>query len=287
MSSTTAPGIRDKVKALKEMVDEYTRDHVALAFSGGVDSSLLLKMCCDAAAVWGNKVYAITAQTWLHPSGDPEIAERVCREMGAESILLKIDELEEAGIMDNPVDRCYLCKHHLFSRILEVASELNIPHVLEGTNEDDLHVYRPGIRALDELGIISPLARCGITKKEVRILASEYGISVADRPSTPCMATRFPYGTRLDKAMLRRVEVGEKWLTGKGFYNVRLRVHGDILRIEVDDSDLEKALAMRKEIIARMQELGYGYITLDLMGFRSGSMDRKITEEFRPGKIQS
>ena len=274
-------GLGDKVKALKEMVDDYARNNVALAFSGGVDSSLLLKMCCDAAALRGNKVYGITAQTWLHPSGDPEIAGRVCREMGAESIILEVDELEGAGIMDNPVDRCYLCKKHLFSRILEVAEDLNIPHVLEGTNEDDLHVYRPGIRALGELGIISPLARCGITKKEVRILASEYGISVADRPSTPCMATRFPYGTRLDREMLRGVEAGEKWLTGKGFYNVRLRVHGDILRIEVDDKDLEKALKMRKEIIARMQELGYGYITLDLMGFQSGSMDRKVTEEFQ------
>ena len=273
MLTLSDSGLREKAEALKDLISQYTEDHVALAFSGGVDSSLLLKICCDTASARGHKVYAITARTWLHPSGDPEIARKVCRETGAESVILEVDELEGAGIMDNHVERCYLCKRHLFSRILETAGDLGASHVLDGTNEDDLHVYRPGIKALKELGIISPLARCGITKKEVRLLASEYGISVADRPSSPCMATRFPYGTRLDRDMLRRVESGEKWFAGKGFYNIRLRVHGDILRIEVDEGDMEKALAMRKEIIAGMQELGYVYITLDLMGFRSGSMD--------------
>lgn len=262
-----------KKENLKKMLCEYAREDMVLAFSGGVDSSILLKMCCEASKNTGKKVYGVTVHTRLHPSGDLAIAKKVCEETGAEHIVLYADELMEAGIDHNPVDRCYLCKRCIFQKIKELADELGSPMVIEGTNEDDLHVYRPGIRALKELGIISPLALCGITKEEVRALAREYGVSVANRPSTPCMATRFPYGTKIDYDQLHLAELGESWFTENGYYNVRLRIHGDILRIEVDEEELPRVLKERKKIIEKMKELGYSYITIDLEGFRSGSMD--------------
>ena len=276
--NTANNDFEEKVRKLKQMIFDHAGRDIAIAFSGGVDSGLLLKICCDAAKIRGTRVWGITVHTRLHPVTDVMTARRVCRETGAESLILEVDELEEAGIMDNPPDRCYLCKKTVFSRIKAAAENLNIPCVMDGTNEDDLHVYRPGIRALKELGILSPLSLCGIGKEEVRILAAEYGISVADRPSAPCMATRFPYGTKLDEKELRKVETGEDWFTRQGFYNIRLRVHGDILRIEVDDKDLHKVLSMREAVISRMKELGYRYVTLDLEGFRSGSMDIGLEE---------
>ena len=187
-----------KRRKLLEKIDDLSNENIVLAFSGGVDSSLLLKICCDSAKKSGKKVYAITVHTELHPMKDIEIATKVAKEAGAEHMIVRIDELQDAGIRYNPTDRCYRCKKLLFSRLKEKAGELGAKIIVEGTNEDDLHVYRPGIRALQELEILSPLAECGFTKREVRKLAEEYGVSVANRPSTPCMATRFPYGAKLD-----------------------------------------------------------------------------------------
>lgn len=269
--------MEDKKVELQKRIDELTRENVILAFSGGVDSSFLLKLCCEAAARNRTTVYAITVHTKLHPAGDMEIAKRVAKEAGAVHRVIVIDELNEAGILDNPVNRCYLCKKYLFQSLIDSMEELNARHIIEGTNEDDLHVYRPGILALKELGIISPLAECKVTKQEVRRWAAEYGVSVADRPSTPCMATRFPYGTKLSYEALARVEEGEEWLRRQGFYNVRLRVHGDILRIEVDGEDMGKLLERKREIIEYMKKLGFCYLTLDLEGFRSGSMDIHVS----------
>lgn len=260
-------------------MEQYTAQDVMVAFSGGVDSSLLLKLACESAKESGKKVYGATVQTRLHPAGEIEEAKKICREMGAIHVLLTVDELREAGIMDNPVDRCYLCKKHLFQKILEKAAELGASPVLEGTNEDDLHVYRPGIRALKELGIISPLAKAGLTKAEVRRLAGEYGLSVASKPATPCLATRFPYGTELSYEKIEQAEKGEAFLKGFSFRNVRLRVHGDIARIEVDREDLVKLAGHSEEIVSYLKELGYRYITLDMEGFRSGSMDIGLTQK--------
>ena len=267
-----------KENLLKKM-SQYAVEDVMVAFSGGVDSSLLLKLACEATGSSGKKVYAATVQTRLHPAGEIEEAKRICGEMGAVHILLTVDELKEAGIMNNPIDRCYLCKKHLFHKILEQASELGVFTVLEGTNEDDLHVYRPGIRALKELGIVSPLAEAELTKAEVRELAGEYGLMVASKPATPCLATRFPYGTELSYEKIAQVEKGEAFLKGFAFKNVRLRVHGDIARIEVDKEDFARVAENSEEIVSYLEELGYSYITLDMEGFRSGSMDIGLVQE--------
>lgn len=269
----------DKIQSLKAYFRKLAQEDVAVAFSGGVDSSLLLYMCCEAAQQTGSKVYAITLQTSLHPHGDVEIASRVAKEAGAIHIVLRINELEEADIRMNPVDRCYRCKLCLFKKLQERAKALGVSQIMEGTNADDLHVYRPGIRAVRELSILSPFASTGITKAEIRQLAADYGISVASRPSTPCMATRFPYGTELSDELMHRVDEAEQWLRSQGFYNVRLRIHGDITRIEVDKTEMESLLANRETIIDELKHRGFVYITLDLEGFRSGSMDIHIKEE--------
>ncbi len=265
-----------KKEALLSYIDELSSDNIALAFSGGVDSSLLLKLCCDAAAGKDSRVYAVTVHTELHPMNELSITQRVAEEMGAEHIIVKLNEMEEAGITDNPVDRCYLCKKCLFTKLKAKAAELNAPHVLDGTNEDDLHVYRPGIRALRELNITSPLAKFGLVKADIRKMAAEYGISVASRPSNPCMATRFPYNTRLTVEDMHKAELGEEWLRARGFYNVRLRIFGSTARIEIDLDSFEKLLGMREELVSYLKSLGYDYIALDLEGFRSGSMDLHV-----------
>lgn len=268
------------VEKLKALMDEYGKSPVCLAFSGGVDSSLLLKMACDSAGKYGNPVFAVTFDTKLHPACDTENAKKVARELKAEHVILQIDELELPDIQNNPVERCYICKKHLFGTLKKFASEKGIAYVLDGTNEDDLHVYRPGLRALKELHIESPLAACQMTKKEVKRLAAEYGISAASRPSTPCMATRLPYGEKLDYGLLARIEEGEAYLRDILSGNVRLRVHGDIARIEVDADQMQKVLACKTEIADRLKKLGFSYVTLDLEGFRSGSMDVNVDKGY-------
>lgn len=264
---------------LKEILREYAENDVMVAFSGGVDSSLILKLTCEAARETGKKVYAVMLHTMLHPSGEVIEARKTAEEMGAIFLVLQVDELENAGIEENPVNRCYLCKKYLFQKLQEKARELQVREVLEGTNEDDMHVYRPGIAAVRELGIRSPLLEAGLTKREVRTLAGKYQMEVSSKPSTPCLATRFPYGTALTYEAMRRVEQGEEFLKTLGFYNVRLRVHGDIARIETDKEAFGRLLEEREEIIAVLKKLGYQYITIDLEGFRSGSMDDQISEK--------
>lgn len=266
----------EKSSLLREQMGRYAGQDVAVAFSGGVDSSLLLKLACEAAEEAGTKVYAVTMATKLHPAGEIKETERIAKEMGAVHLVLPVDELGEAQIMDNPVDRCYRCKRLLFEKLLDRTKALGVETVLEGTNEDDLHVYRPGIRALKELKIVSPLAQVHMTKEEVRRLAAAYGLPEASKPSTPCLATRFPYGTALTYEKMEQVERGESFLKSLGLFNVRLRVHEDIARLEVDEQDLPVLLKNRQAVVRFLKDTGYTYITLDMEGFRSGSMDTGV-----------
>lgn len=266
----------EKKEALKRQIKQYVSEDVIVAFSGGVDSSLLLKMAGEAAEGTGRNVYGIMFQTKMHPSGEASDAEKIADECGVKFRILKTNELYGAEIAKNPVDRCYRCKRYLFQKLLEEGKKLGIETVLEGTNEDDLHVYRPGIKAIRELDIKSPLADAGLTKEEVRRLAGEYGISSAKKPSAPCLATRFPYGTELSYQAMRKVEEAETFLKSLGLYNVRLRIHGNIARIEVDIERMPVILEDQERITKYLKNLGYEYVTLDLEGFRSGSMDYAI-----------
>ena len=273
--------LQEKKKALLAQMKQLATHDICLAFSGGVDSSLLLKLAVDAAAAHGTNVYAVTFQTRLHPPCDLETAIRVAKEVGAIHAVMYVDELDQEAIRHNPANRCYLCKHHLFGKLLEFAHDHGITQVLDGTNEDDLHVYRPGLKALREYGVISPLAACHVTKQEVKALAAEYGVSVAHRPSTPCMATRLPYGAEINYDVLERIAEGEAWLHGLfgAEENLRLRVHGDIVRLEIAPVRMMEVLEKREEITGYLKRLGFSYLTLDLEGFRSGSMDQKIKKE--------
>ena len=263
-----------KKERLEALLDQYCRQDVCVAFSGGVDSSLLLHAACKASARSGTAVYAITLDTVLHPAADLEAAKKVLEKTSAIHVVLKVDELAVPEIRFNPENRCYLCKKELYSGMLDFAEEKGIQTVMEGTNEDDLHVYRPGIQAVRELGIKSPLAECGFTKDEVRFLAGEYGVLSAERPSSPCLATRLPYGAEIRPELLKRIDQAESFLRSQGFRNVRVRVHGSITRLEVDQEDFSRVLEIRNNIIPLLKDLGFGYVTMDLEGFRSGSMDQ-------------
>lgn len=263
----------NKKERLKAKIEELAKEDMCVAFSGGVDSSLLLKMACESSSHTGKKVYAVTMDTVLHPQADIEASRAVAKETGAEHVLIHINELTDAGIKNNPKERCYLCKKALYTKMKEFAGEKGISVLIDGTNEDDLHVYRPGLKAVRELGVHTPLAECGLTKKEVRELAGEYGISVADRPSSPCLATRLPYGAEIDLTLLEKVDRGEEYLRSLGFGDVRLRVHGTILRLEINPADFPRILEKREEMLLNLREVGCPYITLDIEGFRSGSMD--------------
>ncbi|MFV0520128.1 MAG: ATP-dependent sacrificial sulfur transferase LarE [Lachnospirales bacterium] len=267
---------KEKSEKLLEDIKNYCDDNIVIAFSGGIDSSLLLKLACDISKEKGNKVYAVTIHTKLHPMNDLDIAKNVAFEMGALHKIIYVDELKEADIENNPIDRCYRCKKHLFSELRELCKELSATHLIDGTNFDDLGQYRPGIKALKELEVISPLAENEFTKNEVRKLAKEFDISVANRPSAPCMATRFPYNTPISYEVMEKIEVGEDYIRDLGFYNVRIRVHKDIARIEVDTQDFELFMIKKDMIVKKLLVLGFKYVTLDLQGFRSGSMDIDI-----------
>ncbi len=261
-------------KRLQEKMEELTKQDVCVAFSGGVDSSLLLKMATMAAAKNHTMVYATTISTRLQPWEDTTIARKVAQECGAEHHLLVIDESRKKEILQNGKDRCYWCKSFLFQSLKDWAGVRNVTTIIEGSNADDLLVYRPGLKAVKELGAVSPLAELGIMKEQVRQMAQNLGISVAKRPSAPCMATRLPYNTPLDFDAMERLEKGERQMRQLGFEVVRLRLHGEILRIEVEEKMFPRLLDMRKGIVSMLQELGFHYITLDIEGFLSGSMDR-------------
>lgn len=271
--------MEDKYLALEKEISSLVEEGVCVAFSGGVDSSLILKIACEAGKRLNKDVYSVTFETKLHPVSDVRISKEVAGEMGAIHSIIQLNEFENKEILKNPVDRCYQCKKSLFINLLDFAKENNLKHVLDGTNADDLKVYRPGIKALRELGVVSPLAKLGITKTEVREIAKMLGISVASRPSAPCMATRLPYNTDISFELLDRIEKGEEYIKGLGFQVVRMRVHGDIVRIEVNKEDLPKLLGNGDIIIKYLKDLGFIYITLDLEGFRSGSMDIHIVDK--------
>jgi len=258
------------------LLDKYINQDLIIAFSGGVDSTLLVRSAAEVAKKKNCTIHAVTFQTTLHPTGDVAITRKLAVDIGVSHHIIEVDELQQAGIQNNPVNRCYLCKKYLFGSLRRMAEEMNISLIMDGTNADDLRQYRPGIAALQELQIISPLAEAGMTKADVRTMAADYGLSVAERASAPCLATRFPYGTHISPDMMLAVEKGEELLKSLGFYNVRLRVHGNLARIEVDSKDLPLLLQHRDCIISTLKKLGYVYISVDLEGFHSGSMDRNI-----------
>lgn len=243
---------------------------LAVAFSGGVDSTYLLH---EAVKAGKEKVTALIMKTPSVPERELDEAVAFCKSRGISFFVLPADPFSAAGFRENGRDRCYICKHFLFSALLEKAKEEGIPFVADGTNADDTKEFRPGLRALKEMDIRSPLAEAGLTKKEIRELSEKEGLPTWNKPSFSCLATRFPYGEELTVEKLRRTEAAENLLAELGFTQRRVRVHGNLARIEVLPVEIPLLLERRDMISSRLEELGFLYTTVDLKGFRSGSMD--------------
>ncbi len=260
---------------LTDFLSELSMQNCALACSGGTDSTLLLYLLSKACRAHQTKLFAMFARTELQTHTDLENAQAHCAALGVDLTLVQVHSLD--AVAHNPPNRCYLCKKELFTQFRALATAEDCPQLIDGTNADDLHNFRPGLQALAELSVISPLAQCGIKKSQVRALLAQYGLSAAAQPSSACLATRFAYGMELNADKLQRVGKAEEELHALGFYNVRVRVHpGSIVRLELDQSALARALTMSAKIIDIVKAAGFNYVTLDLQGFRSGSMDELL-----------
>ena len=244
-----------------------------IAYSGGVDSTFLLKVARDTL---GDNVLAVIAESPTYPSTEALYAKKLCDELGVKHQIIQTDEFSNEDFLSNPKERCYYCKRELFSKLLQIAKEHNVPYVLDGSNADDRSDYRPGTRAKEELGVRSPLMELGFTKQIIRDLSRELNLPTWDKPSYACLASRIPYGTRITKELLERIEEGEKYLKSLGFNQLRVRHHGNIVRIEVEKDSAGEIMQRMDQVSDKFEELGYTYVTLDLKGYRSGSMNEGV-----------
>ena len=248
---------------------------IAVAFSSGVDSTFLLKVAQEEL---GEKAIAVTARSHSFPKREQDEAAAFCAREGIRQVVVDSEELVIPGFSQNPPNRCYLCKKELFTKILEIARSEGLSAVAEGSNMDDLGDYRPGLQAVRELGIRSPLREAGLTKEEIRALSRRMGLPTWNKPSFACLASRFPYGEEISVERLARVERAEQYLLDLGFGQVRVRSHGDIARIELCAADFPKAVEQREKIHAALKGFGFAYVALDLLGYRTGSMNEGLPE---------
>lgn len=261
---------KDKLAQLRSYLKSL--GSAAIAFSGGVDSTFLLKVAQETLL---DNVIAVTVTPYSFPRGELEETKVFCEKNGIRHFICDFDELSIDGFSQNPPDRCYLCKKELLGEAVKIAKGQNIRYVAEGSNMDDTGDYRPGLRAVSELGIKSPLREAGLYKEEIRQLSKEMGLPTWDKPSFACLSSRFVYGERITKEKLAMVERAEQLLFDKGFHQARVRIHGRMARIEVLTEELEKLVERntREEIVSELKSYGFTYVSMDLEGYRTGSMN--------------
>ena len=264
MDETTA-----KYARLKEIIGGLEK--VLVAYSGGVDSTFLLKCCIDVLG--RENVLAFIGLSPSYPAREIEEAKVYADLMGADYVVVETGEMEDAAFVRNPRERCYYCKSRLFDAAHEIAKARGLKYIVEGSNLDDLDDFRPGRKACAEKGALSPILMARITKSEVREFSKVLGLPTHNKPSLACLASRVPYGTPIDASILRRIELSEEFLLGLGVTQVRVRYHGDVARIEVTEQDFDLVIRKRKEIAGRLKEYGFTYAALDLRGYRTGSMN--------------
>jgi uncharacterized protein len=255
-------------------------ESVAVAFSGGADSTLLLAV--SVAVLGPEHVLAVTADSSTLPRSELEESQALAVEIGVRQVLVSTGEMDHAGFVANGTDRCYHCKHELFARMRDIADREGYRHLVYGATLDDTGDYRPGMRAAEEAGAIAPLLLAGLSKADVRALSREMGLRTWDKPSMACLSSRFPYGTPISTEGLSRVEQAEAYLRIElGLRQVRVRDQGTVARIEVDPADLARLVQepVREQVVTRLKTLGYIYITLNLEGFRSGSLNDVLVSE--------
>lgn len=264
------PKLMEKLERLENYLGEL--GSLAVGFSGGVDSSFLLAV---ASEVLADKAIAVTGVDASVPERELKEAEAFCRERGIRHFIRKVNPLTEEGYRHNSPDRCYFCKHGIFSKIKLIAEENGIAYMAEGSNMDDVGDYRPGLRAAAELSVKSPLREAGLYKTDIRTISRAMGLPTWSKPAYACLASRFVYGEEITEEKLHRIDQAEQFLIEHGFYEERVRLHGNIARIEVPSKDIPRLAEenMREAIYNRLKELGFQFVTLDMKGYRLGSMN--------------
>lgn len=263
-----------KLNKLKKIIKEMKK--IVVAFSGGADSTLLLKI---AAEVLNENVVGVTGDSETYKRSEFEEAGKIAHTLQVRHIIINTTEMENNCFTSNPMDRCYYCKSDLFGKLLTYAKENDYPYVVDGSNFDDVNDFRPGMKAGAELGIRSPLKEAELTKADIITISRHLNLPTWNKPPQPCLSSRFPYGTTITSEKLSRVEAAEEFLSHLGIKQLRVRDHNDIARIEVPKKDMQLVLdKLSGKIIEKFKALGYIYITVDLQGFRSGSLNEHITE---------
>lgn len=263
--------IKEKAERLKEEIRSY--GCAAVAFSGGVDSTFLLEVTHE---VLGEQTLALTAASYCFPQREYEETVQFCKAKGIRQMIIPTDELSIKGFQENTKDRCYLCKRELFKRFQKAAAQQGIGIIMEGTNRDDLQDYRPGLRAIKELGIKSPLVAAGLTKQEIRKLSEQLALPTWKKPSYACLATRIAYEETITREKLALIERAEQFLIDIGFSQMRVRMHGNLARIELLPDDIPRFLQeeVRTQVYRELKSYGFAYISMDLVGYRTGSMNK-------------
>lgn len=278
--------IEQKFARLRDILKEM--QHVIVAYSGGVDSAFLLKVAVD---VLGNDAYGVLAVSPTYPSSEYDKAKDLANKIGAKLRIINTREIENEDFVNNPVNRCYFCKSELFNEITRIAKKENLKNMVDGSNYDDLGDHRPGKKALQELNVRSPLQEAELTKNEIRELSKRFGLPTWNKEELACLSSRFPYGEKIEIDKLRMVDQAENFLRDLGFRNIRARHQGKTMKIEVAPQDIKRFFDddIRQKVISEIKNIGYTYVTVDLEGYRRGSLNEAVSTkpntEFKNLKI--